>query len=166
MQSFRDNAGRAWAVVVNVATVKRVRALAGVDLYGLVDDRFKGLGKLLADPVTLVDVLYVIVKDEADKAGVTDEQFGAAMAGDAIQSAADAFTEALFDFFPDPRVRAGLRKIAEAGKTLRATMLDRMEAELTRINPDSLAKTLSGRSGGSRGSSGSTRRRSRSGNSR
>ena len=32
MHTFTDNAGRVWTANLNVATLKRVRALAGVDL--------------------------------------------------------------------------------------------------------------------------------------
>ena len=70
MQSFKDNAGRVWVVQIHVSAVKRVRAIVGLDLYSLVDDRFQGLAKLLSDPVSLVDVLYVLCKDEADRAGM------------------------------------------------------------------------------------------------
>ena len=37
MKSFTDNMGRAWTLVVNVATIKRVRALCDVDLNTIVE---------------------------------------------------------------------------------------------------------------------------------
>ena len=37
MKSFTDNAGRTWMVTVNVAAIKRVRALCGVDLNAIVE---------------------------------------------------------------------------------------------------------------------------------
>jgi hypothetical protein len=66
MHSFRDNVGRVWTVTINVAAVKRVRGLVGVDLYKLVDDGFKPLAALVSDPVQLADVLFCLCKDEAD----------------------------------------------------------------------------------------------------
>ena len=36
MKSFTDNTGRAWLVNVNVGTIKRVRALCGVDLANII----------------------------------------------------------------------------------------------------------------------------------
>jgi len=60
MHSFPDNAGRTWTVAINVAAVKRVRGLVNIDLYKLVDDGFRPLGELVADPVQLADVLYCL----------------------------------------------------------------------------------------------------------
>lgn len=156
MKTFRDNAGRAWAVGINVAAVKRCRGLLGVDVYALVDDRFQGLGKLLADPVGLVDVLYVLCKDEADKQGLTDEDFGRALGGDALGAAADAFTAELIDFFPDPRVRAALVKVVEAGRKVQTGMLDRVTREIDALDTDDVLKKLTASSGNSPGPSAST----------
>ena len=36
MKSFTDNAGRIWTVAVNVAAIKRVRAICDVDLNAIV----------------------------------------------------------------------------------------------------------------------------------
>lgn len=160
MKTFKDNAGRTWTVAVNVAAVKRCRALVGVDLYGLVDDGFAGLGKLLNDPVTLVDVLYVLCKDEADKQGITDEDFGRAMAGDALGAAADAFVEEFTDFFPDPRVRAGLKGVVEKGRAVAALVLEESARRIERVDPASEARRLTASSGGAPASSASTPGRS------
>jgi hypothetical protein len=136
MKTFKDNADRTWTIVVHVTAVKRCRALAEVDLYGLVNDGLQGLGRLLGDPVALVDVLYVLCKDEADKRGVTDEDFGRAMAGDAIEHATKAFLEELTDFFPDPRVRAGLQRTFDAIWTATDRQRESLAANLDAIPPD------------------------------
>lgn len=156
MHVFRDNAGRSWPVAINVAAVRSCRGLLGLDLYGLVDDQFAGLGALLGDPCRLVDVLYVLCRDEAARLGVSDEDFGRAMAGDALEHAADAFLAELADFFPNPRVRAGLRQVVEKGRRVRDLMLDHAESLLAGLDPDSEARRLIASSGGSRGSSAST----------
>lgn len=156
MKTFKDNAGRTWLVAINVNAVKRCRALVGVDLYGLVDDGFQGLAKLLGDPVQLVDVLYVLCRDEAEKVGVTDEDFGRAMAGDAIEAASNAFLEELTGFFPDPRVRAALRKVMEAGRTVQAGLMEHLSRQLDLIDPGAEASKLIASFGTSPGSSAST----------
>lgn len=135
MHSFQDNAGRTWVIAINVAVVKRVRALVNVDLYKLIDDGFKPLAALVADPVQLADVLYCLCKDEADAKQVSDEDFGRALAGDAITLAADAFVEELIDFFPDARARASLKKVVAAGRTVRDKLLDHAETVIDRIDP-------------------------------
>ena len=156
MHSFVDNSRRTWEIAINVAAVKRIRGLLGMDLYALVDDGFKSLSKLVSDPVTLADVLYCLCKDQADKQSITDEDFGRALAGDAITQAADAFVEELIDFFPDARARASLRKAIEAGKTVRDKVLSHAEKILDSIDPETEAKKWISSSGTWPASSGST----------
>jgi hypothetical protein len=153
MHSFQDNAGRTWTVAINVAAVKRVRGLMKLDLYKLIDDGFQPLSELVADPVQLADVLYCLCKDEADARHVSDEDFGRALYGDAITLAAEAFVEELFDFFPDARARAGMRKLSAAGKKVKARLLDHAETVLDQLDPEAEANRLIASFGSSPGSS-------------
>lgn len=153
MRTFTDNAGRTWDIIINVASIKRVRGVLGIDLYALIDDGCKPLGELVADPVRLADVLYCLCKEEAEKKGVSDEDFGRSLYGDAILRAADAFLEELIDFFPDPRTRASLRKLIAAGKKIAARLLDHAETVLDRLDPEVEAKQLIASFGSSLGSS-------------
>jgi hypothetical protein len=143
MRSFMDNAGNTWEVAVNINSVKRCRALLNIDLYTLIDDKFAGLGKLLSDPPALVDVLYVLCKEESDRKAITDADFGKAMWGDCLNKGQEAFIEALIDFFPDPRVRDALRKVMDAGRKMQAKAMDlfmnKMESD---IDVDAQAKSL------------------------
>ena len=115
MRLFKDNEAREWTVEITVATVKRVRDLLDVDLMESVNGKL--VEQLANDPVLLVDVLYSICKPQADRDGVSDEQFGEAMAGDAIERGTMAFLEELVDFFPAPR-RGLLAKVIEKMKKL------------------------------------------------
>lgn len=124
--AFRDAAGRLWTLRVDVECLRRVRAMTGVDLLELVGagtQAQKSIGSAIAalvdDPVLLVDVLYVVCKPEADARGVSDEDFGRAMAGDAIGQAVEALLAGVIDFFPSAAQRARLRRMA-------ATMLRMM----------------------------------------
>lgn len=147
MHIFKDNHGRDWCIAINVTTAKRCKAFVGVDLYGLVDERFERLDKLLGNPCDLVDVVYCLCKDDADKLGVSDENFGRGMGGDSLQRAADAFMAELIDFFPDPRVRAGLTKVLEKSRTLRNLLLDQVEKDLDAMDLDSEVRKLIDSSG-------------------
>jgi len=121
MRTFNDNAGRTWTVTVNVDAIKRVRSLLGVDLLGILDGKL--IENLAADPVLLCDVLYALVKPEADARGVPDEDFGRAMAGDAVDHATTALLEELVDFFPLAKRRL-LRKALEKLRAWEAMALD------------------------------------------
>jgi hypothetical protein len=111
MKSFNDTENRRWDLSLSIATVKRVRNLTDVDLLSILD-KPELLSDLAADPVRLVDVLYVVCKPQADAMGVTDEQFGESLDGQSIESATECFLEALVDFFPGAR-RATLKRVLD-----------------------------------------------------
>ncbi len=113
MKTFKDRNEKSWTVDINVRTVKRVKSMLEVNLLEALEGKL--ITKLAADPILLCDVIYVICKPEADEAKITDEQFGAAMAGDAIESATEALLAELVDFFPQAKRRA-LRKALEKYK--------------------------------------------------
>ena len=110
MHMFKDNAGREWTIVLNVTAVRRIRALAKVDLLDLSEGRI--FARLADDPVLLADVLYAALKPEADAAGVSDEEFGRALAGGVLDEASSALMKGLLDFFPSAqRARALARMV-------------------------------------------------------
>lgn len=119
MKTFNDNTGRSWTLSVTVGTIKRVRALCGVDLANIItlepgkQPKVDLLERLASDPVLLVDVLYAVCKPEADTRNVSDEEFGRAMAGDAIEFATAALLDEVIDFFPEAKRRV-FRKILDA----------------------------------------------------
>ena len=120
MKTFKDNADRTWTVTVNVDSIKRVRSLLSIDLMEAVEGKL--IERLIGDPVLLCDVIYCVCKEDADAKGITDEEFGRAMAGDAIELATTALLEELVDFFPQGK-RQLLRKALAKLETLQETML-------------------------------------------
>jgi len=110
MKTFADNAGRTWTVALNVDALKRVRSLCDVDLMQIVSDGGKLLDRLMADPVLLCDVIFALCKEEAETKGISDTDFGKAMAGDPIEHATQALLEELVDFFPNRTQREVLGK--------------------------------------------------------
>ena len=128
MKVFKDNAGREWTVEINVAALKRVKSLTGVDLLGVLDGTL--IERLIRDPVLLCDAVYAICKPQADERSVTDEDFGRAMAGDAIEHATEALLEELVSFCPSPRDRANLGRILKATREVMDKARDIVEARL------------------------------------
>ena len=128
MKSFADNAGRTWAVQVNVETIKRVQGLLDVNLLDVVDGDL--IERLVADPVLVCDVVYCVCKPEADKQNVSDEDFGRAMAGDAIHNAADALLAEIVDFFPPAKrklLAAALEKMRNLETVAMSAAMERIE---------------------------------------
>ena len=68
--SFTDNAGREWHLYVDVNAARRVRRLCGVNIL----DIRGGLPQLAEDPILLVDVLYVLCKEQCEEQAVLDEE--------------------------------------------------------------------------------------------
>ena len=120
MKTFKDNADRTWTVTVNVDAIKRVRSLLDIDLMQAVEGKL--IERLIGDPVLLCDIIYCVCKEDADAKGITDEEFGRAMAGDAIELATTAMLEELVDFFPQGK-RQLLTKALAKMETLQETML-------------------------------------------
>jgi hypothetical protein len=135
MKCFKDNQNRNWTIVVNVATVKRVRSLLDINLLDVVklDANNKPnvdlLEQLASDPILLCDVIYCICKPEADAQKISDEDFGAAMGGDTIEHATTALLEELVDFFPEAK-RLVLRKLMNAGEKVKIQMEKALKLEL------------------------------------
>ena len=121
MQIFKDRDGREWQIVLNVFQMKRVRAALGLDLVNVIELEKDGtvkvdmIDKIANDPCLLVDILWVLVQEQAKVLNVTDEQFGTALAGDAIENATKAFLDELVDFFPGAR-RLFLKKAVELAR--------------------------------------------------
>lgn len=137
MHTFTDRNKTQWEVSVTVDTIKRVRGLLDVDLLEVVGNEAL-LPKLIGDPILLCDVIYAVCKPQADEREITDEDFGRAMAGDAIDGATEALLEELTDFFPQPKRRL-LRTALQKLKELQRMILQKAEA---RIESGELEKDL------------------------
>ena len=121
MHVFKDSKGRSWEVVLDVRQVRRVRAALGIDLANVIALSKDGsvdvgvVDRIANDPCLLADVLWVLVEGQAKEDGVTDEAFGASLAGDSIEEAARAFLDELVDFFPGAK-RLFLKKAVELSR--------------------------------------------------
>lgn len=108
MAAFSTTDGAEWMVAVNVATVKRVRDLTGVNLLGLVGDQ-KAVGDLFADDVKFCEVLCAVVRPQLEERGKSDDDFFAAITGEVIEAAAEALLAEIVNFFQEPK-RSLLKK--------------------------------------------------------
>jgi hypothetical protein len=124
MHSFIDAEKREWPLVVTVGAVKRVRDLVAVDLLEVATGKL--LARLADDPVLLADVLFALVKPQADAGKISDEDFGRALVGEVFDRAAEALVKELLDFFPLSQRALALGKLrAEIEK--RGRLLDQLE---------------------------------------
>jgi hypothetical protein len=133
---FKDREGTAWTIDITVTAIKRVRAGMDIDLLTAAEGQM--LIDLADDEVKMVDLIYWLCKPEAEKRGVSDEQFGEAMLGEAIERAYDAFMEDLADFFRDPAKRRVMRTMLEKAKRLQTKQMAMIEEKLNDPKIDAL----------------------------
>ena len=120
---------------MNVAQMKRVRSSLGVDLVNVIAVNGDGTLKttliddIVNDPCLLVDILWVVCEKQAKAQGVTDEDFGASLAGDSIEDATRAFLDELVDFFPGAR-RLFLKKAVDLARKFAGKMAETLKEAL------------------------------------
>lgn len=137
MHTFTDMTGRAWSLVINPATAKRCKSLTGVDVLGLLTRRMAPLDALLADKIKLCEVLFALLLDQAQAAGVDEFAFLSCLAGDPLERAAEVFQEELVDFFPE-RERALYRDLLKKGRKIGDRAYARDRAALDRLDPETV----------------------------
>jgi len=160
MKTFTDNAGRTWTIDLTIGAAKRVRDLLKIDLLApLVVKRRKGadgrvrktlplVTRLQLDVVALIDVIYVLIKPQADAQGVTDEQFGQALGGEAACAAYEAFMGEWRGFFQELRREAEAKAIDAQLRLVAAQMkkavaaIERAEAIVAMKTDEQLAAAL------------------------
>ena len=124
MHVFKDKTGRTWHASLTVATLKKARDLAGVDLADVSDGEV--FRRLAADPVLLCSALHAISEPAPGESAATLDAFCAAMDGDTLAPASDALVGEVVDFFPPP-VRARMKSAVAAAKKAQEEALRRMD---------------------------------------
>jgi hypothetical protein len=140
MRTFKDSNGREWNIGATIGCMNRVKALAGVDLVAMTDGDPPLLTRLSTDIMLLCNVIFAMVKPDADKAGITDEQFGAALGGEAITQAHDAFWSEMLDFFQSLR-RPDVARAVEKQRELVKKAVALVEAKTARIDVELIGNT-------------------------
>ena len=145
MRSFIDSANRTWTISLTIDAVKRVRdSSLGVNLLELDVGDPPLFTRLGTNIILLCDVIYVLIKPQADAVGVTDEQFGASLGGEVIFAAQKAFNEELISFFQSLG-RTDLAKALTAQRNLIDRAVIRVGAEMESLNVDLLVDETFGK---------------------
>jgi hypothetical protein len=132
MASFKDRNGKNWTIDLDAYLIRDVRkACDGLDLAALNGEAYD---KLDADPVLLVDTLWVLCASQANAANISQEQFASALVGDPISYATKALLESIADFSP-PEKRELLRAMTNKSAKVREIG---MSKALAKINDPSL----------------------------
>ncbi len=143
MKTFTDSAGRAWTLALTIDAAKRVKGLLDVNLLELEAGDPPLLTRLGMDVILLCDAIFALVKPQADAAGVTDEQFGAALGGEVILAAQTAFYEELVDFFRKLG-RTDLVKAVDAQRRMIDLAVRRIETRIDRLDLEAAVESTLG----------------------
>ncbi|GMV98441.1 MAG: hypothetical protein AMXMBFR83_27910 [Phycisphaerae bacterium] len=143
MKTFTDTAGRTWTLALTIDAAKRVKSLLDVNLLELEAGDPPLLTRLGTDVILLCDVIFALLKPQADAAGVSDEQFAAALGGDAVLAAQTAFYEELVDFFRKLG-RGDLAKAVNAQRRMIDLAVRRIETKLDRLDLEAAIETTLG----------------------
>jgi hypothetical protein len=115
---FQDKNGRSWEPEINVVTIGRVRDKLKINLLELMLPN-NTLEARLADPCLLVDILYLLCKEQAEAIGISDTDFGIAQTMDGIEQAWLGVLEGLVLFSPSG-LRPAHQKVLEKAKKFQA----------------------------------------------
>ena len=143
MKTFPDTTGRTWTVALTIDAAKRVRSLLDVNLLELEAGDPPLLTRLGTDVILLCDVIFALVKPQADAAGVSDEQFAAALGGETILAAQTAFYEELVDFFRKLG-RTDLAKAVDAQRRMIDLAVARIETRIDRLDLEAAVESTLG----------------------
>lgn len=124
MKTFRDTAGREWAIAIDVNAVKRVMKAQieylgepiKVNLLALVEPDSDLLKKAVEYPPLVCDIAYALCKSQCDEKNVADEDFDKSLGGDVLDNVLDLILEETVDFFPLGR-RTVLKKVLDKSRT-------------------------------------------------
>ena len=127
MPAFSDDNGDQWQVKVTIGAVDRCRDIAGIDLLTVVGG--DGFGEFIADPVRAAKAVYAVVRPEATRRGLSEEQFLERLSGDAMDAARNALLDGIVDFFPSPAERRARRNLLAEIRRVIAKEMETLEAE-------------------------------------
>ena len=138
---FKDTAGRQYKIKVTIPRLRLVRDELDIDLGR--QDTFIALS---INPIDLVNVLYLLVREQVDEHKLTDVEFGEALDGDTLEAAWAAFSEAYLDFCPSHQamiLRRLMTKAMQAERLGSHEIDSRMDILLESFKSDSKSAGVS-----------------------
>lgn len=139
MKTFHDSQKMAWMIDLNFGTMQRLKAL-GWNLLDLEAKRQTDSGNeatvqeiLETDPLSVFEVLWLIVEPQAKELQISAEEFGQRMAADCLANAQDALLGEIVDFFQSLR-RYDVAKAVEKSLQIRQMAARKIKAKLAKVD--------------------------------
>lgn len=113
MNVFKDKTGAAWELEISFGAAVRLKNETPFDLDKIGEESGEALVRAIyGHPRTLADVLWVLVKDQVERAGLTRDQFEDRLTPAVIDDAADALWKSVALFIHRRRAPAVIEKMA------------------------------------------------------
>jgi hypothetical protein len=126
MKTFRDKEGREWRLEIDLQAASRLKSLLGVNLFEVFDEHWTLYRTITTDPEILLNVLYRLCHEQADRRGMDAAAFAAGFSGEVIGQAVDALTLELLDFFPDGQKAQAHRETYLLAKRANSDLVEAM----------------------------------------
>jgi hypothetical protein len=110
MTTFLDSEGREWRLALTIGLCRKIRDEVGVDIGNLKDGQ--AFLQMAADPYRFAETLWMLCEVQAEKTGVSPEQFAEGLTGDALDGALVALLEAAANFTRAP-MRGAVRTMLQ-----------------------------------------------------
>ena len=98
--TFTDKIGESWELELNVGLIEDVKEITGVDFDKVLNEPENIATLLFAQPKKLVEVLWVMCKEQADKRNIEPKAFGYRFDRESIDLAANALIGSIISFYP------------------------------------------------------------------
>ena len=145
MKVFTDATNRQWEIALTIGSAKRVKSLLGIDLLQPESGDPPLLTRLGTDEMLLCDIIYCLVKPQADAAGIRDEEFGELLGGEVILAAQTALYEELIDFFQQ-RGRTDRSRAVAAQKQMIELAIQNADQQIAQLDLSAELNKTSGSS--------------------
>ena len=135
MKTFSDGKNQ-WAIEVTVGSIKRVLGDTGINLSLPHDPDADGktlAERLVFDVIVLVDVIWSLVRIQAESLSVTVDQFCESMKPELMLAAGEAFHGEWIDFFQKMNSPVQV-KIIQQAKELRTELQNKGVIQVDRVN--------------------------------
>lgn len=126
---FADTKGRRWDIAITCGTVLTLERSLGIKVL----DVRNGWIPAMADFKQVVDILWEVVRPQAEAKGIEMLDFLEAVDGPTLMHARELLHRAYIDFFPTPTRRELLERLWSAMEELRLAIAKRIEIALASI---------------------------------
>lgn len=143
MATFTDKKNGTWEIDLTVATIRRIKSLAGVDLLQIGEGERPLFVRLVDDFELQGAVLWATIEPQARERGIEPEQFANLLGAKNANQAIKLFRKELADFFRDLERLAdaeAVEGIEQAATKIQERGAARLQVKVQRTIEETMAK--------------------------